>query len=71
MKGITVVSKPTPPAKPQAATAPPYWVSLKRRAKVVPPTTSTAPAQRWVPNGLGFSLQSGPPITSVAPSWVK
>jgi len=57
-----------PPARPQAATAPPYFVIDSALASVVEPTESMPPAQRSLASGLPGAESSARPMISVAPS---
>ena len=53
MNGATLPGRSMPPASPQAATAPPYFVIDSRLASVVEPTESMPPAQRSLASGFG------------------
>ena len=70
--GITVAGSSLPPASPQAATLAWYFSWVRIVPKVVPPTASTAPAQRSASSGRdGFDASVVRSISSAAPSSVK
>src|ERR1051325_10526288 len=63
MNGATLPGRSMPPARPQAAMAPPYFVIDNALASVAEPTESMPPAQR--------SLASGPPDVFARPQRVE
>ena len=72
INGKTVVDNSDEATNPVAATAPPRFAALSSAAKVVPPTVSTAPAQRSLSNGFfDSSFTSSRLIISDAPMLCK
>jgi hypothetical protein len=55
INGATEIGKSMPPARPQAATAPPWRVVASTLASVVETTVSTAPAQHCFSSGFAGS----------------
>ena len=68
MNGITVVGRSWPPARPQAATTPPYCICASTLASIVEPTVSTAAAHCSDSSGRAGSVISSRPRNAVAPS---
>ena len=72
MNGRTVVGRSDPPARPQAATAPRYFVCASTVPSVWLPTVSMAAAQRSFSSGLPEAPESSSrPTMEVAPSDVR
>src|SRR4029077_10886541 len=67
INGATEDGRSIPAARPQAPTAPPYFVIESRLASVVDPTLSMPPAQRSFAGGLAGPESSLRSITSLAP----